>query len=394
MLLNKRGGNNDDELYHHGIKGQKWGIRRYQKSDGSLTSAGKRRYGSKSTSLSPNDINTITSVKYSDMFDKISEYNSDKKLKNILSIAGYTSAGVATVAGASLIDPMLGISVALSSSPLMQDTIAGLTKNIKNIDANQEAYTNELVKRILDKNGDVMLNEIMDSNKKSHYSENTDTILEKGTLLKRITGTSDVENYPIYVSGNEVDNNKFKSDIGYSKKVDYEDVYEKTFKVNDDIKVASIDKARETVANLINSNESFKNDVLAIQNQLVDTYKYGEYSKLSKNAQQSIINITNNNITKDTYETINAMLADHSITGVNVSSTLYKELAKSGYGAISDMFDSNNTKYSNSYSTDALIVFDSLTNKNSISQESIRELDTDELYNALLNKQINSIIRQ
>lgn len=33
-----------NELYHHGIKGQKWGIRRFQNSDGSLTSAGKKRY--------------------------------------------------------------------------------------------------------------------------------------------------------------------------------------------------------------------------------------------------------------------------------------------------------------------------------------------------------------
>jgi len=33
-----------EELYHHGILGQKWGVRRYQNSDGSLTSAGKRRY--------------------------------------------------------------------------------------------------------------------------------------------------------------------------------------------------------------------------------------------------------------------------------------------------------------------------------------------------------------
>ncbi len=31
------------ELYHYGVKGMKWGIRRYQNSDGTLTSAGKKR---------------------------------------------------------------------------------------------------------------------------------------------------------------------------------------------------------------------------------------------------------------------------------------------------------------------------------------------------------------
>lgn len=33
------------ELCHHGIKGMKWGVRRYQNADGSLTDAGKKKYG-------------------------------------------------------------------------------------------------------------------------------------------------------------------------------------------------------------------------------------------------------------------------------------------------------------------------------------------------------------
>ena len=32
-----------NELYHHGIKGQKWGVRRYQNKDGSLTKLGQKR---------------------------------------------------------------------------------------------------------------------------------------------------------------------------------------------------------------------------------------------------------------------------------------------------------------------------------------------------------------
>ena len=36
--------NRSDELYHTGIEGMKWGIRRYQNKDGSLTEEGKERY--------------------------------------------------------------------------------------------------------------------------------------------------------------------------------------------------------------------------------------------------------------------------------------------------------------------------------------------------------------
>ncbi len=37
--------NYSDYLMHYGIKGQKWGVRRFQNDDGSLTNQGKKRYG-------------------------------------------------------------------------------------------------------------------------------------------------------------------------------------------------------------------------------------------------------------------------------------------------------------------------------------------------------------
>ena len=37
----------DDYLQHHGIKGQRWGVRRFQNPDGSLTDAGSKRYRNK-----------------------------------------------------------------------------------------------------------------------------------------------------------------------------------------------------------------------------------------------------------------------------------------------------------------------------------------------------------
>ncbi len=44
-----------NELYHHGIKGQKWGIRNYQNEDGILTKEGYLRYKQDVSKLSFKD---------------------------------------------------------------------------------------------------------------------------------------------------------------------------------------------------------------------------------------------------------------------------------------------------------------------------------------------------
>lgn len=45
---------NYNELYHHGIKGQKWGVRRFQNPDGSLTAKGEKRYNDGGRSIMSN----------------------------------------------------------------------------------------------------------------------------------------------------------------------------------------------------------------------------------------------------------------------------------------------------------------------------------------------------
>lgn len=98
-------------LAHHGIKGQKWGVRRFQNKDGTLTSSGKKRYGSddyeevkrlskkKMKDLSNDDLEKIARRKQLEKAAK----GGDEETKKILIQSGAKLLGTAAVIGAAAV---------------------------------------------------------------------------------------------------------------------------------------------------------------------------------------------------------------------------------------------------------------------------------------------------
>lgn len=73
----------DEELAHHGIKGQKWGVRRFENEGGHLTAAGKARY----------DDGKVSAKEKNAFSAKAAGYRALSKLHSINKATAFTSGG-------------------------------------------------------------------------------------------------------------------------------------------------------------------------------------------------------------------------------------------------------------------------------------------------------------
>lgn len=98
-----------DELWHWGVKGMKWGVRRYQNQDGTLTAEGKKRYQQDDHPdyTRAHEKKSVRELSDAELNAKINRLQKEKqyqslvtepsKIKKAIAIAGTTAAALGTI---------------------------------------------------------------------------------------------------------------------------------------------------------------------------------------------------------------------------------------------------------------------------------------------------------
>ena len=315
-----------DELYHFGVKGMKWGVRRYQNEDGSLTSLGKKRdkmLSDRKTAKKHSTTSNMVKAEYSrrefeDAKTRLKLENQKKKSKR--------------------------------QQDLEKKYIdQGFAKD----EAEIKAYNRAKTETILKVAGGIALASAAAYVAYKHYDKVTDRVFEKGSEIGRLTNDgSEPTNRAFYGFVNKHDKDRYEGLYGKTLGANGT-VYRKAMRAAGDINIASPESARKVLKNMFDTDKQsfdvFKKNIDAMASVVPPTTKQGKLWRKAKRELDS------GKIGDNTYKAFNTTLVLHTKEQQPINDKFYSAMKKAGYGAIRDVNDKENSGY---FAKNPLIVFD------------------------------------
>lgn len=327
-----------NSLYHHGIKGQKWGVRRFQKKDGSLTPAGRKRYDDDGPSQKKQKEYKVPKNKSLHRLKIEEKYKAQgMSKKEAEQAAARRIRGEQFAVGAAAVT----VAACVAYNKYKNHNIDKVLKNVefhRILETNNpDAPVREGARYVSYKNNDKMKYRGLYGNELKKKIEG-----EKGALK--------IESDMARIRGESFNPDSYKA-------LKDKKIYDMTIKSKNDIKVASEKRARETFEKLYNTDSEFRKNFEA-------RVKFNRFELAMKKGMTGTGLVDNIADGKDlspkdlkskAYDLFNIMLVDGNEKSRSNQTKFYNALKEQGMNAVQDM---NDKKYSGYKTKNPLILFD------------------------------------
>jgi len=372
-----------NELYHYGILGMKWGVRRFQNKDGSLTELGKERYYKYKTDVekAKAEVSKAKAAYKKTLTDYYKKTKGGLVYDSKATDKLIKAAKDLQYAKDDLSDAK--VKVKMSRQAKKSDRQIKFEQKYKEQGMNQEeaelaAYKRVRTEKIIAVTAGMAITAAAAYVAYKHYDNNVDKIIKSGKTLQNIStnsnkGVSDA----FYASMKKMDNAKYRGIYGQQLKLMTKNapVYETKIRVDSGLKLASKKSATKALSELVKSDKTYAENLKTHLNNLNGLMATPKQNEVIKRGLKSL---NSGKVDSHVYEALNLGLVDHRPIGEKVSKGFYDFLKSKGYDAIKDI---NDYKYSGYKSANPLIVFNGAS-KTSV--KSIREVGEEEIKKNLM----------